>query len=227
MTLPTGAPSAAGRYAYVLFPRDWTTLTAAISELAARYRRLKRPEAALIVERAWSAARAEQLALGREIAVLATDALRRSEKGTRVRPDTEGGGGPRLGDYLRADVMPHQDLLPGSVGVANEEELDAHVPWWTTNEIGSTTLIGRRIFGLFYGGDENAPPNMDQFREHPLFTPAPSAAGAGQGVIEHGIPARRFIRKALPEIDRAWHAGFDAIKARLVGELSRAAGTPR
>lgn len=224
--MPYAGP-ASERYAYVLYPQEWPELTEAANLLAARYRRARRPEAALMVERAWSEARQQQMKLAVEMAAIATKELQASEKQTRVRPDTEGQGGPRLGHYLVAEPMPQQSLLPGAIGVANEELLDTHVPWWVTNEIGSTALVGRRIFGLFYGGDEDSPPNMDEFRVHPLFMPAPARAGGAMGIIQHGTPERRFIRRALPAINREWSLRFDAIKGQFEAEIARASAMMR
>lgn len=214
-------------YANVQFSRHWPDLTVALNELSSRYTRQDRPEAAAIVIRAWEEARRAQLLLAREMAAFATEELRRQERQTRVRPDTHGQGGPRLSDYLRADIMPGQDLLPGAVGVANYDELDKNVPWWVTNEVGSTTQVGRRIFGLFMGPDGAEPPDASASRVHPIFQPTPARAGGGPGLIQQGIPERRFIQRAVPVIDREWHMRFAAIKARLMEELRRAAVTLR
>src|SRR5437764_2094682 len=133
--------------------------------------------------------------------------LKRYEKDTRVRPDTLGGGGPRLGDFLTCSPIP-QDLGPGAVGINDEELLDNNVEWWITNEIGSTSLIGRKLFGVFYGGNAPpGPPDAAMSRQHALFAPG-ADADAGGGVITHGIPAREFVRQAVPRIEEEWLAGF-------------------
>lgn len=211
------------RYELVL---DWPELVTAVSSLEKRLRAQGRPLAADTLLRGLFEFERELKAIGRKMAAFATEELRRRERDTRVRPDTQGGGGPRLGDYLVARPI-DENLIPGSIGVADEDLLDAEVPWWITNEIGSSARIGGRLFGAFFGGGDVAAPSRDEFRVHPLFEPGNFGAWGGSGVITEPIPARRFIAKAVPEIDRAWHAAIQAAKGRMNDEMTRALATYR
>lgn len=217
-------------FAYYELVREWPELTIAVNELEGRLRRNGRPVAADLLVKGFAEFRASLIRLGRTMSALATETLRSEEKRTRVRPDTMGGGGPRLGDSLVAEPL-NEALIPGSIGVANEDVLDRNVPWWLTNEIGSTARVGGRLFGLFYGGGsgDEMPPSADAGarREHPLFTPAPAAAGGGPGLIQNPIPARYFIRDAVPKIAAAWKVQFDAAKSQMMAEMDRAIATMR
>lgn len=212
-------------YAYYDFVENWPELVVAINELEQRMRFEKRPVAADLLLAAFGRLRDELYELSARMATFGTETLRRVERETRVRPDTEGSGGPRLGDALLAEPV-QQNLLPGSVGVANEERLDQDVPWWLTNEIGSTAHVGRHIYGFFFSGDDEAPPDESESRVHPLFQPGYSPVSGG-GIIRNPIPARRFIAKAVPIIDREWKAGFAAAKGRFDVQMARAIATPR
>lgn len=207
------------QYAYYNYIRDWPQLVAATNVLEEKLRLQGRPVAANMLLKAWGELRDANLAMAKECAALATAELRKSEKATRVRPDTEGDGGPRLEDALEANPMPNQDMLPGSVGVANMDALNASVPWWITNEVGSSARIGHPIFGYFFGDGDYAPPSADEFRVHPLFEAGPGPVSGG-GVIENPIPARRFIEKAIPAIDAKWQAAFRASDAAFGARLA-------
>lgn len=215
------------RYAYYELVNEWPELVVACNELEYRLRRNGRPLAADMIVRGVGEFRRELIAMGREMAVFATEELRRKEHDTRVRPDTAGGGGPRLKDSLIAQPLDEQ-LIPGSIGVANEDLLDANVPWWPTNEVGSSARVGGVLYGTFFGGSDAAPPSRDMFREHPLFEPGYQPGGySGRGIIEEPIPARRFIEKSIPTINRAWHARFDAAKRRMNDVMTAALAEPR
>lgn len=207
-------------YAYYLFVRDWPELTTAIYGLEQRLRAQRRFVAADSLLRAYGTLRDELLELAIRASAFGTRELRRREHDTRVRPDTQGQGGPRLGDSLVSEPVGPQNILPGSVGVANEDVLDQNVPWWLTNEKGSSALVGRRIYGYFYGEDDAAAPAAEDFRVHPLFQPGYSPVSGG-GVIRNPIPARWFIAKSVPEIERYWQTGFRAAKAKFDAELTR------
>lgn len=213
-------------YAYYELVHGWPELIVAVHELEARLRREGRPLAADILVRGIAHMERELIEMGRKMAALATEELRKQEHDTRVRPDTHGGGGPRLEDSLVAEPI-GGTLIPGSIGVANEDLLDREVPWWITNEIGSSARIGGRLFGSFYGEDDAAPPSRDQFRVHPLFEPGEFGAWGGEGVITEPIPARRFIAKAVPTIKAEWTVAFDEIKRRMNDEMTRALATYR
>jgi hypothetical protein len=213
-------------YAFYDFARGWPELVVAVDALEVKFREVGRPVAADMVLRAYGEMRDELLVLARDMSVLGTKILRDMEKKTRVRGDTEGRGGPRMEDHLFVEPTEQQNLLPGSIGVANETELDAKVGWWWTNEEGYSGLVGRRLFGFFEGDGDFAPPSREESRVHPLFVPGSSPVSGG-GIIAEPIPARRFIEKSIPLIDRAWKTQFLAIKGRFDVAMARAAVTYR
>jgi hypothetical protein len=200
-------------YAYYIYAEELPELFGAVSREA------------LILRREGHAALADRLLKGYAVLledleyVAATVAgggtvtLIESERKTQVRPPTLGAGGPQLEDFLQCDPL---EALPGSVGVANEDVLDAGVPWWPTNEEGSSARVGGTVFGSFFGagGGSGAAPDPGQFREHPIFK-AGEGFSPGLMTIENPIPARRFIRDAIPDIDAQWFRGFEAAKGKL------------
>jgi len=192
---------------------DWPDLVVATNALEIRLRRVGRQEAADMVIRAYARFVEQLKGLSATMSARGTEMLRKSERDSRVRPDTLGEGGKRLGHYLYAEpLMP--SLLPGAIGINDEEQLDNNVPWWITNEIGSDVQVGRRIFGLFFeaGGGGGYVPDAEMRQEHPIFAPAPAGAGGGPGTIEEPIPAKGFIRSAAGDIKREWLAGFVPLK---------------
>lgn len=205
-------------YAYYIYAKELPELYGAIAREAIVLRREGHALLADRLTKAYETLVKDLEYLSASVAGAGTLTLIDTERRTRVRPDSLGGGGPRLEDYLQCDPLAE---LPGSVGVANEEVLDAGVPWWSTNEIGSTARIGGHIFGLFYGSGfgSSSAPNPAEFRQHPIFE-ATTVSGSGPGVIEAPIPARRFIRDAIPEIDAVWLRGFGAAKAKLEAALT-------
>lgn len=211
------------RYAFYLYVKDLPELIAATNALEVKLRREGRPVAADRLLKAFGVLDVELEELSIKAAAKATELLRDSERHTRVRPDTQGGGGPRLEDSLDADPLL---VLPGSVGVANEDTLDGAVPWWITNEVGSSARLGGRLFGSFFGGGDSQPPDSSQFRVHPLFEPGAPESGAGVGIITNPIPARRFILGALPGIEAEWKSSFEAIKRKFDAELNIVLGLP-
>lgn len=213
-------------FAYYELVHDWPELVVAVHGLEKRLRIEGRPLAADILLRGIFELERDLKLLGREVAAFATEELRRQERKTRVRPDTHGGGGARLEDNLVARPL-SESLIPGSIGVADEDLLDANVPWWITNEIGSSARVGGRLFGSFYGDEDAAPPSRDLFRQHPLFEPGDFGAWGGEGIITHPIPARKFIAKAVPEIRSVWQARFREAKQRMSDEMTRALATYR
>jgi hypothetical protein len=205
---------------------QWPELVVAANELEGKLRSVGRPVAADMVLAAYGDFRDRLLLLGQDIAQMGTDTLKRLEHDTRVRPDTLGGGGPRLSQFLTCTPIP-QDLGPGAVGINDEELLDDNVEWWITNEVGNTTLIGRKLFGVFYGGNAApGPPDESMFRQHALFAPGPDDL-AGGAIITHGIPARRFVEKSVHQIEREWLAGFTVIRSEFDARIARALATLR
>lgn len=216
------------KYATYELASDWPELVATLNLLEDKLRASGRPIAADLILTGYVAMKHELIGLGRTLSMYATEALRESERKTRVRPDTHGGGGARLEDSLVAAPLDEQ-LYPGSIGVADLELLEADVPWWITNEIGSTARIGGHLFGYFHGEQDAQPPDQDQFREHPLFQADPEHTSpvSGKGLIEAPIPARRFVEKAVPVINERWRVEFAAIKDRMHVVMTQAMATYR
>lgn len=168
------------------------------------------------------------LALGVAMSQWGTRELRHQEEYSRVRPDTLGEGGKRLGDYLFVEPLA-PNILPGAIGINDEEQLDNNVPWWITNEIGNDTRVGEQIFGLFFEGNWGGGyvPDQDMSQEHPLFAPVPARGGGGPGTIEEPIPAKRFIQEATRNIKREWLSEYTPIKREFDAEIDIALVTYR
>jgi hypothetical protein len=207
-------------YAYYLYVRDLPELFAAKHSLENRLRVEGDLAGAQIVRAAYDKLLTELKVLSFEISSLGTDLLRKSEKATRVRPDSIGAREePRLGDTLFAD--PLTQLLPGSVGIANETTLDETLPWWPTNEEGSSGRVGAKLYGVYEPG--GSIPSKAMSREHPIFQVEDSETGEGGWMtVTKPIPARRFILRSIPEIEAAWIKGFDAIKDTFIAEVATA-----
>lgn len=215
------------RFVTVDFVRGIVNLQVAANEAEMRLRLAGREMAADALLLAMRKLREQLVAMEREVAAAATEILRKWERNTRVRPDTHGGGDKRLNDYLVAEPL-GDPLLPGTVGIADLEFLDNNVPWWITNEEGSRKQLGRVIYGVFYDDNGFSAPDRDQFREHPLFAPEPFGTfGAGIGTIKRPIPERRFVAKAVDEINALWLARFTAIRAEFDLAMTRALAEPR
>jgi hypothetical protein len=208
---------------------DWPELVVAINDEEVRLRNQGRTVAADMLLVAYREFTRGLELLAVDLAAWGTKRLKEMEKATRVRPDTDGNGGPRLGNYLRCEVL-IPNIIPGTIGINDEAYLDAHVPWWITNEIGNSTNVGRQIWGLFYQGADPStgePPRPDLQRVHPLFEPAPWQAGGGFGVIAEPIPARHFIERAAAEIREKWLEGIQLLKLAMNDRLVIAAHTFR
>lgn len=204
---------AVGNFAYYYFVEDLPEVRAQLKIRATRLRELGWPVEADLIDAAFDKLVISLDDLAAEVAVRGTEIVKDKEQDSRVRGDTGGRGGARLETYL--DAQPLSDLLPGSVGLVENDEMDASVPWWSTNEEGSTARIGGVLHGVFEPGD--APPDATLFREHPLFQPLQT--GGGTGVIRNPIPARRFVEDSIPEIKVIWETKFAQLKARLELEI--------
>lgn len=214
------------RFVFYEYPKQWVQVIEMVSRAEPHLRAIGRPQAADMLLRAYGDLREDLTKLGPEQAVIATATLRDFERKTRVRPDTAGMGGPRLGSSLVAEVV-GMPGLPGSIGVADLDALDRDVPWWITNELGSAARVGGRLFGTFYDMGSAGPPDASQFREHPLFASGPNGTLSGVGWIENPIPARRFITQAAPVIRKEWREAFEAIRARFQARVDIVARTHR
>jgi hypothetical protein len=207
-------------FAFYVLVKDWVPTVAGVLRAEPHLRAIGRPKAAELLERAFVQLKTELDALGKEMAVVGTLELRKMEKATRVRPDHIGPASDKsLGDALFARTLtPH--LTPGAIGIADEATLDKDVPWWITNEIGSSARVGGAIYGTFYGVASAGPPDMDHFREHPLFEAGNASGLAGLGIIQNPIPARRFIKKSIPVIESQFKARFEPIGLRFRERLA-------
>jgi hypothetical protein len=156
-----------------------------------------------------------------DIAAKAEEAIVRAEQDSRVRPDTAGGGGPRLEDYIgKSDPLPS---LPGSVGVNNEEMLrHSPVSWWWTNEEGYSGFIGEERQGFFFGeggGGRGFIPSSSMAGQHPIFKPY--GGRAPTMLIDNPIPERRFVERGYDEVMADWHTEVDRARAAFISEMER------
>ena len=178
------------------------------------------------------------------IAILAEKSIKAAERSSRVRPDTRGGGGPRL----NAGVGKSRPLkaIPGTVGVNDHEwAVTKGVDWWWTNETGYSGHIGRVVHGFFYdaGGGGRSRPDPAAFREHPIFRPEgfqrssgyrqlddsgaafhrksrKQAKGKRPGMlIANPIPARRFVRDGALTAERRWHTEVERARQRFLRQI--------
>lgn len=148
--------------------------------------------------------------MAQDVSRKATEIVREEERSTRVRPDT---GRRELESAIFCKPL---DGLPGAVGIADKSVLDAAVPWWTTNEVGSSARVGGVLFGTFTGGASDSRPDPAQRRQHALFDPG-RGPNAGMGIIKEPIPARRFVLKSIPPIVALWEREF----AQILGKLQK------
>ncbi len=206
-------------YAFYCWVDDLPELLAATNSLETRMRESGNIVGADRVLKAYGTLRDELAVLGVRMATKATEILREKELSSRVRPDSLAAGGERLGDHLYADELP---VVWGSIGVANETELDSTVPWWYTNEQGSSGRVGGQLFGVFQPGEALA--SASEFRVHPIFEPKGAGSGgeASASTITNPIPARRFIEHSIPEIVALWRGSFDVLKANFMTEVTLA-----
>lgn len=201
-------------WAFPCYLRDWPKLIDELSKAEPHLRSIGRPEAADLLLRAYRELRDSVEHLNVSSAQSGTLVLRRIEKETRVRPDA-GAHGSLHGDLNAALFVRKLPDIPG-IGIVDLDLLDTDVPWWRTNEFGSSANIGRTIYGSFYGAADAGPPDPNRFREHPLFQPGNSSGVAGLGIIERPIPARHFIQKSIKAIDGKWRADWDKMYARFL-----------
>ena len=196
-------------YFWDLFVTDLPQLTIGYKKLVSLYNAQGNPAAARELELAFDNFRLELIALENEIAVKATELLVEEEKATRVRPDAEGESAPpHLKDHLVAE--PYGAVLWGTVGIGNEDILNRDVPWWETNEEGSSALVGRHaLIGVFQPGESK--PDAELFRSHPIFEPRAKGEFRGSGMIRNPIPARHFIAKTVEKMIPVWKGKAEAI----------------
>ena len=211
-------------FTYYTYVKDYPETLQGVLRAEPHLRAIGRPNAADMLVRAYGDLRDDLRVLARDMGAFGTAELRKIEKQTRVRPQHIAPAKSLGGALFTRVVGP---AMPGAIGVADMDELNAEVPWWITNEVGSTKREGGTpLFGYFYGGAADAPPDSTQFREHSLF--AVGSQGdpiSGMGIISNPIPARRFIKKSIPLIQAEYEARYVPIKVRFRSRLEIVAKT--
>lgn len=176
----------------------------------------KQPEHASRVRRAIIDHRNELNVISSEIAVIARKEIVNAEQSSRVRPDTGGGGGPRLEDSIGVSTPIPRSL--GSVGINDEDVLEHNgVGWWKTNEYGYGGHIGRQFIGAFDG----TRPDPNRSREHALLRIG-KGPGTGKGTIKEPIPERRFVLAGGQVAEAEWHRRVRASRERMVSRVEEA-----
>lgn len=178
------------------------------------------PAQASLVRKAYFDLLAELRAIARDISLEAEREIKDAEQATRVRPDTGGGGGPRLNDFV-GESHPLFGV-EGAVGVNYEPILDANVPWWPTNEFGSDARVGDVVKGYFFeaGRGQGFKPAQSRFRQEPLFG-ATGAVGPEMH-IKRPIPDRRFVKRGAERAEHTWHGLVRASRARFMSACTSA-----
>lgn len=210
-------------FSRVLYISDWPELVQQADSLSSQLEsRGFRPQAARVVK-AFVRAREQLTDLAIRFSAQATDAMREVEKAERHRPDTGGGGGERLEDHILAEPL---NVIPGSVGLNNETQMDKNVRWWRALEEGTDALVGRVLYGHFYEADFVNPsaPNAAEAGKHPLFRSERPFQGEDRasGVIRNPIPERRMILHGIEAIEKHWHSQIALIRDELAAEWGKA-----
>lgn len=216
-----------GDYSIVFTMVGWSDLARSAIRLNDVLEADGRPAQASLVRKALFGLRDELTKIAKVTAVDAHKSIRSHELSSRVRPDTGGGGGPRLRDFI--GVSSHFEPIPGTVLVNHEPTLtDNGVGWWWTNEEGYSGHIGRRFIGAFDG----TRPDPGQFRQHALLQVG-KVKNSGKGTIRNPIPERRFVRDGAAAAESHWHAQVQSAKAQYLAAVqfavrqSRAQGRVR
>lgn len=209
-------------FSYLLYVRELPDVEVLAAKLSSMLEADGVPEAAVAVRASYFKAIRELESFAKTYAADVTAELRAEEIATRVRPDTGGDGGTRLGDSLEAEPIPS---LPGTVGFANETKLYGEVPWWWTNEEGYGGNVGHEVHGHFYGSGytDVSDPGAAASRTHPLFV----AEGGPVMTIGKPIPARRFIERTIEKMAPAWHARVAEVRERMNVEWQAAINVAR
>lgn len=211
-------------YSAFLFRDGLDVTIKLVFDLQARLDTLGFPQHAGVLRRAFLDYQRELGAIAVRVAAYAETQIKAHQADSRVRPDTQGRGGPSMTDEIGVSgALP----VPGAVGINDERHLETKgVGWWWTNEEGYTGFVGRVLEGVFMPGSHS--PSPKQRREHPLFQgrmledgEAPSGK-TPFGVISEPIPARRFVLKGFKDADARWNAEMDRADAKMVAAIDRA-----
>jgi hypothetical protein len=204
-------------YSMVFVLVGWSELVKSALTLISRLQADGRPAQATLVKTAFLELQSKFKAISRTSAGVAHREIREHEENSRVRPDTQGRGGPRLGRFI--GVSTPFDRVPGTVLINNERVLeDEGVSWWWTNEEGYSGHIGRRFIGSFDG----TRPNPSEFRTHAVLDMRKGAKNRAKGEIKEPIPERKFVREGAEVAEQDWHAQMRAAKAAYLIEIRRA-----
>lgn len=203
-----------GDYSIVLTMGGYPELARAAITLHDKLIADGRPEEASRVRQALIRLRTDLLAVAKKTAVDARSSIKNAELSSRVRPDSGGNGGPRLGDFIGESVG--FDPVPGSVLINHEPTLrDNGVGWWWTNEQGYRGHLGRRFIGSF----EGTRPDPSRFREHAVLDMRKGAKNRAKGTIKKPIPERRFVRDGAHSAEARWHGEIRAAQDRYVSAI--------
>lgn len=204
-------------YTYPLLNTGSDVVIAQVIRIAEKLVADGRPAQASEVRQAIIQHRDELQAISRDIALQARKAIRNAEAASRVRPDTGGGGGPRLQEAIGISHAIPRSL--GSVGMNDESELeDADLGWWKTNEYGYSGHIGRTFIGAFDG----TRPDPNRSREHALLKMGKGTPGRGKGTIREPIPERRFVQTGGQIAEAEWHRRVRASRESMIRRIERA-----
>lgn len=208
-----------------IFPmRGFAAFEAEVNQTIVTLEAFGHPARASAVRIAYQEYVAELEIVAQNIAAVAHREIVHAERASRVRPDTAGGGGPRLEDHIGfSDAIPE---LPGSVAVNQLSELDNNgVEWWWTNEFGYSGHIGREIHGWFFdaGFTSRTRPDPNLSGTHPLFEPSRSG---GKGTIHNPIPERGFTREGARVAEIEWHREVRKARARFMTRVAAAQARP-
>lgn len=205
-----------------MFVDGWPELT---EGTAAEYDRLiaaGRPESADLLKAAYVKFAANLRKMETTVSTKGTEILREHERNSRVRPAWAREADQSISANLFCD--PLGIALPGSVGVANKDELEATVWWWVTNEEGSDGRLGGVLHGYFQPG--TADPDSSEDRKHPIFESTPGDESALYRSIVNPIPERRFVEHSIPEIRAVWESSFGTLFGEFIGEIDAALAIP-
>lgn len=173
----------------------------------------------------------------------AQEAMRRHLQITAVRPETN--AKPHLKSLLTARPFAPQGIggfATGSVGVGEIKTLDRAIdpdypeagPYWRAQEQGTNKLVGRRIFGYFFGAGQIAEVPRAQYRGQPgphaefaatrgknsTFLGVRGGQG-GPGRISVPLKPRGFIRDGAAEGRVAWAAEVQSAEVAAITRLAR------